>query len=326
MKIQCAKCGKIYEGDSENAASVFLCGCGAAMMIPPYAKYADKMKEKSFKAKLSGMPYYNPALDLFREREEKQIALEFDSENIYDGNAIRVLDKSNYALLGYVDRHVADEVGHIGGEVVGLSGTLQIKSKNNIIVDFICYYVPYELYGKAPAEDEKIIVSCPLCNDKRNVDSSVLGKTIQCLICGAKWRIMQWWTNPQKTEFEDIGNIFSNAEIQYQPKSTEIIRFPALSEINSDCRFLGKCVLFTGFYPEEKEQIAPIVDFLRINQSSVVCRKLDFLVCGSNPGPSKIKKAEEMGKTIIQAADFIQEITGHAPRKHDFDDFQDELL
>ena len=146
------------------------------------------------------------------------------------------------------------------------------------------------------------------------------------MICGAKWQITQWWTNPQKTEIEDIGDAFSNAEIQYQPKSTETIQFPALSEINSDCRFFGKCVLFTGFYPEEKEQIAPIVDFLRINQPSGVCQKLDFLICGSNAGPAKIKKAEEMGKTIIQAADFIQEITGHTPQKPESDDFQNELL
>lgn len=226
MKIQCEKCGKIYEGNADNAGSIFFCNCGGMMIIPPYAKYADRMKEKSFKAKLSGMQYYKPALDLFKEREEKKIVLEFDSENIYDGNAIRVMDKSNYALLGYIDRHIADEIGHIGGEVVALSGSLLIKSKNNIIVDFVCYYVPDELYGEKPAEGKKIVVSCPLCGDKRDVDSSVLGKTIQCWICGAKWQITQWWTNPQKAKIEDMGDAFSDAEVQYQPKSSETIQFP----------------------------------------------------------------------------------------------------
>jgi len=138
--------------------------------------------------------------------------------------------------------------------------------------------------------------------------------------------------NPLIREFaERQMNVFEitlrESGINYIPhESKPMFEFPGIDNVKEDCRFFGKCVLFTGFYPEEKAQIAPIVDFLRINQPSGVCQKLDFLICGSNAGPAKIKKAEEMGKTIILAADFIQEITGHAPRDQERDDFQNELL
>lgn len=138
--------------------------------------------------------------------------------------------------------------------------------------------------------------------------------------------------NPLIRDFAEAQNnvfeiTFREAGVQYIPhESKPMFEFPGIDNVKEDCRFFGKCVLFTGFYPEEKAQIAPIVDFLRINQPSGVCQKLDFLICGSNAGPAKIKKAEEMGKTIILAADFIQEITGHAPRDQERDDFQNELL
>ena len=111
----------------------------------------------------------------------------------------------------------------------------------------------------------------------------------------------------QKNVFEIS---FQESGVQYTPRETKpMFEFPGIDNVKEDCRFFGKCVLFTGFYPEEKVQLARIIEFLRIDQPSNVCKKLDFLICGSNAGPSKIKKAEEMGKPIIQAADFIQEIS-----------------
>jgi len=308
MDIECKKCGKVLNAD--GAFGIVLCDCGAAMAVPPYAKYGDRLKTKSFVAKLRGEPFYNPALNLFWARDEKQIVLEFDPANIYDANAIRVLDKSNHALLGYVERRVADEVGCVDGEVVGLDGALQLKGKNNFVVAFTCHYVPTERCETKSEKSEKIVVSCPLCFEEYETDASaVIGETLTCVTCGAKWQIIQWGATPQQPEpIDDIDAAVSGAEVQYQPKSSEAIQFPPLSEINRENRFFGKCVLFTGFCAEEKEQLAPIVDFLQMRQAVGVCQKLDFLICGGNAGPSKIKKAEEMGKSIIQAADFIREI------------------
>ena len=166
-----------------------------------------------------------------------------------------------------------------------------------------------------PQEGETFIIACPLCFEQYEVNVSVIGQTLSCCTCGAKWQIVQWWTNPQQPEpVDDIDTAVSNAEVQYQPKSPEMIQFPPLSEVNRENRFCGKCVLFTGFYAEEKEQLAPIIDFLRIRQAASVCQKLDFLICGTNAGPSKMQKAADMGKPIVPAADFIREITaGNTP-------------
>jgi len=308
MNIKCKKCGAVHDVDANKAGSCLLCGCGAAMIIPFYAKYGDRLKKKSFTAQLSGIRYYSPALDLFQTRDEKQIALEFDPENIYDGNAIRVMDEKNCAILGFVERSVADEVAHIGGEVVDLFGELRFKSKSNIVVAFTCYYVPTEQQPQTLEENETFAISCPLCGEQFEANTSILGEAILCWRCGAKWQITQWWTNPQPQESMDYA--LSNAEVQYQPKSPKALQIPPLSEVNKENRFFGKCVLFTGFYAEEKEQLAPIIDFLQMRQAVSVCQKLDFLICGSNAGSSKIQKAEEMGKAVVQATDFIKEISG----------------
>ena len=142
--------------------------------------------------------------------------------------------------------------------------------------------------------------------------------------------------NPLIREFaERQMNVFEitlrESGINYIPRETKpMFEFPTIDNVNANCRFAGKCVLFTGFYPEEKAQLAPIIDFLQIEQPAGVCRKLDFLICGSNAGPAKIKKAEALEKPIIQAADFIQEISGSTPdaQTQDLppDDFEQDFL
>lgn len=122
--------------------------------------------------------------------------------------------------------------------------------------------------------------------------------------------------NPLIGDFADsrknvLEIIFQESGVDFVPKPIKpAIEFPNIETVQTDCRFFGKCVLFTGFSQDEKDQLARIADFLQIDQPSAVCQKLDFLICGSNAGPSKIKKAEAMRKPIIQVEDFFREITG----------------
>ena len=118
--------------------------------------------------------------------------------------------------------------------------------------------------------------------------------------------------DPQNNFF----SILERAKIEYhaESKPETFFSFPNANQLNLSCRFFGKKVLFTGFYLEEKAQIAIITELLNLTIASCVSSKLDFLICGSNAGPAKVRKARELNVPIIQAANFICEITKETPR------------
>ena len=124
-------------------------------------------------------------------------------------------------------------------------------------------------------------------------------KTIENLLDGGD--------NPQN----NVLSILERAKTEYHApnKPETFFSFPNANQLDLSCRFYGKKVLFTGFWPEEKAQISIITPLLNLTIAPGVSSKLDFLICGSNAGPAKVKKAESLHIPIIQAADFIREIT-----------------
>lgn len=107
-----------------------------------------------------------------------------------------------------------------------------------------------------------------------------------------------------------LGDVMSSAQIDYgKPKSEQMLSFPDPETLNQDNPFSGKTILFTGFYPEEKEALAGIIEKLGIIQKTTVSAKLDCLVCGRNAGPSKLQKAREAGIPAIPISDFIGQIS-----------------
>lgn len=100
-----------------------------------------------------------------------------------------------------------------------------------------------------------------------------------------------------------------NAMIEYSSARTApLVQFPSLKSISLENPYTRKTVLFTGFYPEEKAQLHSIVELLNIQQKTDVSRKLDYLICGTNAGPSKIRKCEAWNIPVIQVKEFIQAI------------------
>lgn len=137
----------------------------------------------------------------------------------------------------------------------------------------------------------------PILSDSAAVNKQ---KTIEKLLDGGE--------DPQNS----VLNILERAKVYNRPQSKQpetFFSFPNANQLDLSCRFFGKRVIFTGFYLEEKAQIAIITPLLNLTIASCVSSKLDFLICGSNAGPSKVKKAKEFNVPIIQAADFICEIT-----------------
>ena len=120
-------------------------------------------------------------------------------------------------------------------------------------------------------------------------------------------KILDGGDNPQN----NVLNILERAKTEYHApnKPETFFCFPNADQLNLSCRFYGKNVLFTGFWPEEKAQIAIITPLLNLSIAPGMSSKVEFLICGSNAGPAKVKKAGLLNIPIIQAADFIREIT-----------------
>jgi|GEM_PF-5671128 NAD-dependent DNA ligase len=87
------------------------------------------------------------------------------------------------------------------------------------------------------------------------------------------------------------------------------IQFPALDKIKRECYFRGKNICFTGFGTSEKRVLADICECLDISMKSSISGVLEYLVCGANPGPSKIKKCQTLNIPIREIETFLKEIS-----------------
>ena len=292
---------------------------------------------KRFNSKLAGRQYNGPALDLFLSRDDHSVSFEFDPSCEYDENAIKVLDAVSGSLLGYVERNVAAEVADVNGNPIEIHGILNVSKKQDIDLEFEVKYEPipvptekelleqisyYEKQAVQALQDFIVEIHSPkyynvsgFCNignaeralylldpnnplisDSENVKRQ---KTIERMLSG---------NNGEQNAFFDILNC---AKVEYHApnKPAAFFNFPNADRLDLSCRFYGKTVLFTGFWPEEKAQISVVCEVLNLTQAASVCKKLDFLICGSNAGPAKMRKADQLNIPIVQATDFIREIT-----------------
>lgn len=335
MKIVCSACNTEYEVETALIGKRVECQCGNKFDISD-----EKVKRRHFKSKLAGANYYMPAIGRFLAEVEQNIIIEPNPNNEYDENVIQILNASNRELLGHVERNIAAIISVIDGEAVKFQGKL-IPRKSDFIVDFEYFYLPLLLPTKEELRKQlqklqktavqflQEYVSALQSPKYRDIcDFELLERAekslyvldpenslIQDSDAIQKWKrfeaIMNSVPKDTGTMKSAFNDILQGAQVEYSAKNKPIsfLKFPMPENIDLNCRFAEKNIVFTGFWPEEKAQLFPIVELLQIKQPSGVCKKLDFLVCGSNAGPSKIKKAKQMEIPIIQAADFIIEIT-----------------
>lgn len=64
-------------------------------------------------------------------------------------------------------------------------------------------------------------------------------------------------------------------------------------------------VCFTGFRPDDRQELEEIADRSGYRVVKSVTVKLAVLVTGEAPGPSKIKKAQGQGAKIVNRGQFI---------------------
>lgn len=68
-------------------------------------------------------------------------------------------------------------------------------------------------------------------------------------------------------------------------------------------------VCFTGFGPR-KEQLRTEAEAAGFHVASGVTKTLDYLVCGPEPGPSKIEQAQERGAKIVTVDEWMAVVAG----------------
>ncbi|MEZ4877719.1 MAG: BRCT domain-containing protein [Flavobacterium sp.] len=74
-------------------------------------------------------------------------------------------------------------------------------------------------------------------------------------------------------------------------------------------------ICFTGFSPNEKSELTKFAEENNFHIAKSITVNLNFLCCGENAGPSKMKKAEEQNIILLNADEFRNLIeTGEIPR------------
>ena len=74
-------------------------------------------------------------------------------------------------------------------------------------------------------------------------------------------------------------------------------------------------ICFTGFSPTEKSALSKLAEENNFHIAKSITVNLNFLCCGENAGPSKMKKAEEQNVILLNADEFQNLIeTGEIPR------------
>jgi DNA ligase (NAD+) len=77
-------------------------------------------------------------------------------------------------------------------------------------------------------------------------------------------------------------------------------------EINSGV-FLGKVIVVSGVFSVfSRDELKELIEQHGGKNGSSISSKTDFLLAGENMGPSKLKKAVDLGVAIISEDDFVK--------------------
>ena len=135
------------------------------------------------------------------------------------------------------------------------------------------------------------MILCPHCGEVIRIDSDV------CELTDSPLDRFCVEYDPKK---EAVKNHFAH--------KVENIDFPDLARLNLSSGFAGKEICFTGFTESDKEKLRELSAKLGISMRNTVTKNLDFLVCGPNAGPAKIRKCEEQKIKIAGIDEFFRSI------------------
>lgn len=135
------------------------------------------------------------------------------------------------------------------------------------------------------------------------------------------YRTMEQLMNSSYEELrliDDVGEITAQTIYEFfrQEQTMDLIaklkeaglNMEVTEEISADSRFEGKTFVLTGTLEHySREQASEMIEKLGGKTSSSVSKKTDYVLAGEEAG-SKLKKAKELGVTIISEEEFVQMI------------------
>ena len=116
-------------------------------------------------------------------------------------------------------------------------------------------------------------------------------------------------------QIDEIGDIIAGSVIHYfqQPENRELLaelralnlNMKDLNTSNLATPFNGKTVVLTGTLQQlSRQEASGLLEALGANVTGSVSKKTDYLIAGEKSG-SKLKKATELGVTILTEAEFL---------------------
>lgn len=118
-------------------------------------------------------------------------------------------------------------------------------------------------------------------------------------------------------QVDDIGETVANSIMDFfsnenNIKIIEELRIAGVQTANTFSGKIkseilnGKTIVVTGNFSVSRDEIKMIIEEHSGKNSSSVSAKTSILLCGSEPGPSKVEKAEKLGTEILNEEEFFK--------------------
>lgn len=119
----------------------------------------------------------------------------------------------------------------------------------------------------------------------------------------------------QLLEVPDVGDTIADSVFRYFHKESNIIEIDRLKAAglkmsagaaaqNLSDALSGKTIVISGNFSVSRDEMKRLIELHGGKNGSSVSSRTSFLLAGTKPGPEKMKKAEQLGVSIIDEAEF----------------------
>ena len=150
-----------------------------------------------------------------------------------------------------------------------------------------------------------IKITCPHCGEFLEIDSHKIAREILLEDVLTNGEI-EYDSGKQK-EYDPV----KQSELNYFRQNNTVLsyEYPQLENLNTTCKYTQTAICFTGFTEADKEILSQLTTALNIQMKNSISSKVQVLVCGPNAGPAKKAKCKECGIPIVEAEEFLREIS-----------------
>ena len=117
-------------------------------------------------------------------------------------------------------------------------------------------------------------------------------------------------------EVRDVGDVIADSVFEYFKDERHIsdiarlkaagLQFSSFKEASSSEALAGKTIVVSGNFSISRDEVKRLIEANGGKNSSSVSSKTSYLLAGTKPGPEKIKKAAELGISVISEEEFMR--------------------